>query len=525
VPATLKILFLAALVLLAFFPRVLDLDAFRSPDEDRWIANTNGFTTKLAHGQMAALLQQPHPGITTQWFGALTIQYDNWAIKKMPLAVGQALLILLVGYIFGRLWGRAAGVATIASLAANPLVYAHTRIYAMDSLLALSACLALGCLLLWRQERAEPQGWRYLGASAFFTAAAILSKLPGVALLPVIAGVFIYWAWQDTKLTITRSQLLDIGIWIITFVISLALILPSIAIAPANILGDFVEFFRSDDYRELHHLGPYYYLGTLLFFSAPVHFLALTALGWLWIQKRIDRYQREQIAILLAFAVLLVLQMTWGAKKGDRYILPSFVILDVLAGYIIAKLFYLTVGGAAGRLGPNGIPRDPTRLLVGEAELSKGREGTRRDRTHGAILFLLLAALAWQFIIIWQTHPHTLAYVNPLTRQWFGDRRHGWGEGLDIAARYLNTKPNADQLKVATYYPIEFDPYFVGEAVPAHQHEEDSVDYVIIYRAMFERGEDAWETDVINAYRDRQPEKTISLSGIPMVWIYAKNGE
>ena len=91
--------------------------------------------------------------------------------------------------------------------------------------------------------------------------------------------------------------------------------------------------------------------------------------------------------------------------------------------------------------------------------------------------------------------------------------------GLDLAAAYLNTKPNATQLKIATYYPEEVAPYFAGETVPAHQHEEDSVDYVLIYRAMFGRGE-AYETDVVRAWQTKTPEKIISIGGLPMVWIY-----
>ena len=501
-PAAHKALIFLALILLTFFPRLLDRDAFRSPDEDRWIANTSGFTVKLAHGQLAELLQQPHPGIPTQWLGALTIRYEDWAIKKVPLVIGQSLLILLTGYIFGRLWGTGAGVAAVVALAANPVLYAHTRIYAMDSLLALFSCLALGCLLLWRQEKVLPWAARYVVASAFFTAAAILSKLPGIALLPVIAGVFVYDYWRQRNLQAT-------ALWLLAFLISLALILPSFAIVPQNIIGDFLEFFRSDDYQELHHLGPYYYLGTLAFFSTPLHWIALIALAWLVVHKKISALHREQIVILLLFGLVLVVQMTWGAKKGDRYILPAFVMFDVASALVVSLIFSFGGWRAGGppRAGATAPPRG----------------GAGRDRTR-PLLFILIATVAWQFVIIWQTHPHTLAYVNPLTRPWFGDRRHGWGEGLDIAAGYLNQKPHAAELKVATYYPVEFDPYFAGEAVPVHQHEEASVDYVIVYRAMFERGE-SWESDVLKIYQNKKAEKIIELSGVPMAWIYATDAQ
>ncbi len=483
------------LIAAVFIPRVQNLDTFRSPDEDRWIANTNGFTHKLAHGNLDALVQQPHPGITTQWLGALTIGAESWAVKKLPLAVGQSFLILVAGYVYGRLWGKVAGLATIAALAANPLLYAHTRVYAMDSLLALFCALALGFLLLWRKDHSAI---RYLIASAFCTAAAILSKLSGIALLPVIVGTFFYWSWQDKKLLTTNYQLQTTILWLLAFICSCLLILPSFAIVPQNVIGDFMEFFRSDDYQELHQLENSYYLGTLVFFSTPLHWLALIALAWLAFTKKLDRLSREQLGILLAFAVLMVVQMTLGAKKGDRYILPSFLILDIVAAWVIARMYKLRKG------------------VVSSSYLVD----STKHRFLRITSYLLLATIVWQFAIIWETHPHTLAYVNPLTRHWFGERRHGWGEGLDLAAAYLNQKPNADQLKIATYYPEEVAPYFAGETVPAHQHENESIDYVVIYRAMFGRGE-AYETDVVNAWKTKTPEKVIELSGVPMVWVYS----
>ncbi len=495
-----SLLFVLGLVLLVLFPRVLTLDAFRSPDEDRWMANTNGFVKDLAQGHISNLVKLPHPGITTQWLGALTIRSNDWAIKKLPLVIGQSLLILLAGYVFGRLWGRAAGIFTILTLAANPLLYAHTRVYAMDSLLALFSALALGFLLLWHKENqhflatrpveqdSSPEATRYLIAAAFCTAAAIFSKMSGVLLIPFILFLIIAWTrhWKS------------IAVWLAALVVSSILILPTLAIHPLNVLGDMTELFRSGDYQD-HHLGQWYYVRTLVFFSTPLHWLSAVALAWLCWQKKISRDQRNQLVILLLFAVLFFAQMTLGAKKGDRYILPSFAAFDVVAAFVIAKI--------------QQVPRK----VPGDQKLEAGLQ----LRFPRATSYLLLATIVWQFGIIWQTHPHTLAYINPLTKPWFADRRHGWGEGLDLAAAYLNTKPNAENLKVATYYPTEFGIKFKGETVAVHQHDSSNSDYVIIYRAMFERGPEAWETDVINHYHTQKPEHTISFQNVPFVWIYA----
>lgn len=490
-------LFVLGLALLVVFPRILNLDAFRSPDEDRWMANTNGFITKLAEGRLDELVQLPHPGITTQWLGALTIRYDDVATKKLPLVISQSLLILLAGYVFSRLWSTPAGLFVVLTLATNPLLYAHTRVYAMDSLLALFSLLALGFLLLWHKEKQTTPATYYLITSAFCTAAAILSKLPGVALLPIIASALLYWSWREKKLLG--------GAWLLAFLGSLVIILPSFAITPQNVIGDFAEFFRSDDYQELHQLGPWYYVRTLVFFSTPVQWAALIVLACLAIKRRIARVSVDQLIILLGFAVLLVIQMTLGAKKGDRYILPSFVALDIVSAFVISKMYQLLKAVFRGK----------------NQKVRIKNVGVRKQYLLASCFLILTSCIAWQYVIIWRTHPHTLAYINPLTKSSYGERRLGWGEGLDLAAQYLNQKNNAAELKVATFYPNEFAPYFKGETVPIHQHDNPNVKYVVLYRAMFEREPNAWETDVVNQYRSQNPEHIISFQDVPFVWLYA----
>jgi len=501
------------LLILVFFPRVLDLDATRSPDEKRWVANTAGFTRKLAHGQWHQLLQQPHPGITTQWLGALTISSDDRAVQKLPIVVGQGLLILAIGYIFMRLRGKTTGLLVIAALTVNPLLYAHSRVYAMDSLLALFLLASLGLLLQWHKER----HLRYLIAAGLAGAAALLSKLPGVLIIPFSLGLLLWWDYQKHSFMFKKFNWRGIAIWSASFLVGMALILPSFALAPMNIIGDFAELFRSDDYGVLHQFGSTYYLRSLVFFSSPVHWVALVLLGiLLW--RREKRLLHEHLLVFLLFATLFTIEMTLGAKKGDRYILPTFVSLDIVAAFIAAWLIDGWHGG--GRPNFNAIP-EGSRSISGKPELNVKVGWIRRDRTRRQrFLGIFAIAIIWQATIIWQSHPHTLAYINPITAPLFEDRRHGWGEGLDLAAAYLNEKEGATDLKVASYYPNEFGAFFVGETVPVHKHDAPSVDYVVLYRAMYERGSDAWETDVLQQYASRSPEKVIQLSGLDFIWIY-----
>lgn len=471
-------LLVTGLLILIILPRLFNLGAFMTADEKQWLGNTAGFTKGLATLNWEKLVQQPHPGITNQWLGAITVHSDSWEIRKLPLVIGQSILLLLVLYVFWQLWGKWPAVLLTTLLAINLLLIAHTRVYAMDSLLAVFCLLAVGLLLLWNKTH-EP---RYLYFSAFATAAAILSKLPGVILIPFTALFLATHAYHTKKYKLA-SRLATI--WLLVFFISLALILPSFFTHPTTTFNRIAACITQGGCEpDRGTAPPTYYLRTLIFFSTPLHMLAIVALPFFfWKSKK-----RHDAAWLAFFAVVFVIEMTLSAKKGDRYILPAFLIFDALT---VTTFFW----------------------LYPVARLKSGLYGA-------AVTLVLVAGLLWQTATLIRLHPHYLAYVNPITKPFFGVRRLGWGEGFDIAGAYLNTKPDSQSLKVAAPYPTEFAYNFSGEVVSINRHENDSINYVVLYRAMLEREPDSVETDIVNFYKNKTPEKIISLGGLPYIWIY-----
>ncbi len=468
---------MAGLVVAVTLPMVFDLGKFSTADEKRWQANVSGFTSKLAQGKFGALLQRPHPGVTTQWLAAPTNHLASWPLKKLPLVAAQIILILMITYVAWRLWETVPAILMALLLAYDPQVVAHIRIYAMDSLLALFTLLSLVCLLLWQKSH-QPRYLMYSGAAA---ALAVLSKLPGIIIVPAaIAVLATKFAprrqWRD----LTRT----VAWWLLAFAVTLIIVLPSLIVSPlttANILRD---FFASSAYQDLHASGAYYYLRTLIFFLTPVHMAALIALLIYW--RYTSGTRRHHVTVLLATALFFILVMSFGTKKGDRYILPSFALFDAVTA------------------------------IIGATFLSD----FKKSRRAMALSFVFIALLAWQVGDIWRLHPYALAYVNPLTKPFFGERRLGWGEGLDLAADYLNAKPQSNRLKVASYYPREFARLFAGETVELHQWDAGNINYVVFYRAALERGADAWETDVWRQLQPREPEKIIQINNLDYVWIY-----
>ncbi len=148
---------MAIVLVVSLLPRIISLGAFISPDEPQWYRNTIGFKQGLLSGNLAELYQQPHPGITTMWLAAATIDSESWAARRLPQAIAISLFIALASGVAGRLWQPYVGLAQGLALALNPMLIAHSRVLAMDALLAVFILLWLLLTLLWLRER--KRGW------------------------------------------------------------------------------------------------------------------------------------------------------------------------------------------------------------------------------------------------------------------------------------------------------------------------------------------------------------------------------
>jgi 4-amino-4-deoxy-L-arabinose transferase-like glycosyltransferase len=205
---------------------------------------------------------------------------------------------------------------------------------------------------------------------------------------------------------------------------------------------------------------------------------------------------------LALFAALFTLFMTLGSKKFDRYLLPVFAPLDLLAG--------IGLWSGASWLAERAGDRSARYLLPGVLGLA----------------IVLQAGMALQ------TFPYYLDYYNPLLGG--GERAPevmmiGWGEGIDQAARYLNAKPQAEQLKVIAWYPDGvFSYFFNGETVHAEPEWEQTEpllrqsDYAVTYIHQWQRGLPFPE--MLELLSGQVPEQTIILNGIEYAQVYDLSG-
>ncbi len=198
--------------------------------------------------------------------------------------------------------------------------------------------------------------------------------------------------------------------------------------------------------------------------------------------------------ILLAYILFFTLLVTYGGKKQDRYLLPIFPPLTML-------------------------------VAIGYIYVSRVRFHVSR------ITWLLpLLVLIVQAAFILPSFPYYFSFYNPLVGGGQTAARLmqvGWGEGLDQAAAFLNTRPDAESLKVVSWYSTTFEPYFKGHSIYEIDDEKISrspkpglaADYVVFYVNQTQRqlpSEGALQFFQVSA----SPVYTVTLNGLDYAWIY-----
>lgn len=246
----------------------------------------------------------------------------------------------------------------------------------------------------------------------------------------------------------------------------------------------------------------YFYPLTFLWRSTPLVLIGLFAfaLGFAAQIKPFSdpKFRWFSTSILIAILIFTFV-MTFGQKKFDRYILPIYAFLDILAGLG----WYVVIIWLKNKL-----------------------QSRARTIAVPIILALVVVLQAGSSLSIF---PNMLAYYNPMMG---GSRKApevmqiGWGEGLDQAAFYLNQKPNAENLVVSSWYglgPLSF--FFNGKVInipsgmliDGDWQAISASDYIVVYIHQWQRN---LPEDLLSELATKKPEHTIWINGIEYVRIY-----
>ena len=567
-PLSLKtpsLFFGVCLFVVAGATRLLSLGAHWTSDEAGWLTHSTVFMAAVEMGAFPETLVTFHPGVITMWIAALRTFFTEPHISVQGLAlarwfIGVALLIGIgvAAVLLYRLFGRWVALIGATFLSFSPLFLAQSRRVHTDALAAVFVLLTVLSLLLYCQI---PQKRRYLVGSGIAFGLACLAKSNSLILLlwlPICFalfrnreetwGQFFLWVLGATLCFLSCTLLTVFALWPLfwnpTFLIfgmgllgatlftyrelqkgahqRLTLYLASVVVVGV-ISGymvrtvwrvfDGVAWAITTPHNVEHFfLGQVLYDPGWLFYplalcveTAPLTLpLAFAGCLFLWRKRHPwsrnghEGYARQfRIALALVAVVLLfTLCLSLTSKKFSRYLLPAFPILEILAAIGFFEFLKWSYSYIDSRFGSETNSQKLTFSIVS-----------------------ILCVLLIQILPVLRLHPYYSTYYNLYFK--LTDIRKiitvPAAAGLDLAAKHLNRKPNAQELyvQVSQLSGQFFLPYFIGQTHWADASGEVVPDYEVVHIRDSQVGR-VPQTGTLNG----ELEHVITLNGIDYVWIY-----
>ena len=528
-------LVLFGVFLLALLPRLI----YPVSRPMQWYERSVDFWDALLEGDWQRTLQRRHPGVMTMWIAGAGLRsyalVHGWSTDDLldpprrsgeaahyPIEVGVGALslaiaacIILACVLLAKLTDRATALVAGCLLALDPFYIAESKVLHVDALLAtlmlVSALLQL-CYLKRRKRR-------YLLLGGVFAGHASLSKSPAAFLIPFAGLTLVVYhllgmnekpilgRLSGTRLWGKRlwGVIRDLGWWSLAAVCIYVLLWPAMWVIPGEALSTVVhgtavhvetvhphpDFFAGQVIYD--DLGPFYYVA-ILAWKATLVTLPAGCLAVVLSFRHLKRW-REHATIwgMLLYGIGFLVMMALAAKKRARYITPVSPALDVLAAGAIVH----------------------TARTMGRMKWFR-----RLPWMPGMIIVVVLIAQAGMVL---RHHPYYGTHYNLLMG---GTRRAQHilslgeqGEGLDQAARCLNSYPRAESMVVGMQARCrtQFRRDFVGHV---RNVEGSEVDYWVFAINPVQRmlNVDLWEETWDRCQRLGALWST-SFDGVPYVWI------
>ncbi len=535
-------LVLAALLLIfaLWLPRAFALDRFVTADEHAWLARSGNFYHALVRGQWVDTFQRHHPGVTVTWaglagflftypqyawdapgqFGWLTEEIEPFlrsqghdpmqviAAARSVIVVVISMTLLVVFVLAARPFGLWPALLGVGLIAFDPFHIAHSRLLHLDGLVSSLMLLAVVAWLIYlvERQRAALVTAAVAAALAWLTRSPALFLGPLFILLAVVAG---WWLPGRGEPHPWMAWLRGGVVWGVMAAAIFVLLWPAMWVDPLGSVRQVLD--AAGEYAAEGHLKPTFFNGdiyagdpgfafypvTYLWRSTPITWIGLALAAGAFALRRAPlqtRPQRFMAASLLVYALGFMIFMNIGAKKFDRYLLPSYLPLDLIAG------------------------------LGWGAALLWARERAIERGTLRVLPLAVVAILAAQAALALPTYPYYLTYYNPL----MGGSAVapqvmmiGWGEGADIAGRYLDAKPDAARLTVASGYtngPLSY--FFRGRTLPIYFWHE--ADYAVLFAQDRQRQLPSRKSAAY--FQHLTPEQIITLNGLDYAHIYDLRG-
>jgi 4-amino-4-deoxy-L-arabinose transferase-like glycosyltransferase len=528
---------------LAFVPRALSLNAISVIDEFQWQEGTQAFINGLLSGDFPSIYCRYHPAVTDMWLIAIGLGFkylilllggtnpvgfqaflehstfpgypnaDFLVAERLPFALVTSISVVLVYLLTRKLFDNPVALLGAGLLALDPFYISHSRVVTPDGLLASFMTLSILSFIVYLVcERSR----YYVVFSGFAAGLALLTKVPAVLLVPmvVVLTVMKHASRITHHASCITHHVADLAMWGGVALLTFFCLWPAMWVAPVGTIQRMVADMAEDTGGGWHQYfmgrrtqdpGLLFYPVVLLFKTTPLTLIGAVASPVFFSRasrRHETRDKKREIGwtppaltslVMLVIGILVfTLFISFGPTKFDRFLVPIFPSVDILAAlglYELAKV----VSAKRGK---------PLKALA-------------------LLTFIVQAGFALPH------HPYFLSFYNPLVGGAVQAPKVlfiGWGEAFEQAGRYLNRKENAAELKVAAQYPASFGPYFVGQTLAISRMYPTDIwpwlpaDYIVFYINGAQRN--VPDPDVVSYFRSLELEHTVRAKGLEYAWIY-----
>jgi hypothetical protein len=537
-------LFVLAFVLRAYHPI--------SPPP-QWHERSLLFQIALTHHRWNDTYQSRHPGVTTVTVGAVTLwvysavegtpaeRLFSWAVPPYTTPYGRemaagvlglaftiATLLVAIALALRRLGGWPLALTATGLLVFAPFYMAESRVFHVDGLLSTFMLLSALLLLIGVQTGQKV----YLLLSGFLGGCAVLSKVPGIFLIPytgltllahLVVRVWPQWAeHRDGRARwlmgeTWRGLVLPGLLWLAMMIVPLVM-WPAMWEHPKEVLGKL--FSGASQHLANPHIRKRFFAGQILvkeqpsivFYPTTMLFnstfitltLALAALRLytLWRKRVILPLPPVVFWLLVAYAGFFTIQMTIGAKQVERYVLPAQVMLDLVA--------------AVGLVGVAGLLREA---------LAKARPRLARTLPPGLIgLAVGLQALVGVIHAPDYGAHHNYLLGGNLTAQRVVEVM-GHNEGILYVADHLDGELGGVVSSIGVTRPVQqsLEQYFGGTIKTNLTRRSEY--YLFGYSAIQRNNKPGkWQStwDAFHA-QGKRPELVVVFDGVEFMWLYPEH--
>lgn len=518
---------------LALALRLLALNRYVTPDELVWVYRSVLFREAIRSGQWANTLVAGHPGVITTWLGTaalslqLVLQPSDMAVytwitrlayltpdnmeafrqlhvfldsARTAVAVINSLGVVAVFWLVRELLSSRIALVAAFLIALDPFIGGLSGLFHVDGLLMTWSIVSLLTLALGvgvghrTQEAVRRIMWLALsGATAALT---VLSKSPGLILLPVAALAIFSMLLRENSASFGRRFALMIGsaaVWLSSFVLILLLLYPALWSSPLQVFSTaggnasrHVEealrptFFMGD---VAFDPGPMFYPVVLLWRLSPLVIGGLLLLIIYLVKK--DQFCKQAtdkpvILLLLLWVLLFLIGISFAAKKFDRYILPVIPALAILAA------------------------------------IALGSRRVEESRTLKVLILLLTVAY---MVMLATSVPYLLSAYNPLVGGPYSAQYVlplGWGESVSASGRWLANTSDAEQRTALSGIAPSLAPFFPGTTLFAETSTWHEANQIILTA----NSRQVAPQSIVKANEELELSHTVQYGLLPQAWIY-----